>query len=365
MAPFALICLLSFGGGGSVVVRTTDGSVLRGTVEAVEGGIRIRSGETERFVPEADILWTADGTELLRQAREMVEGAGTGRPGATRHAQAALWCAEMGLDDEADRLLDRAVALDAGAPAVTRAIKQFASTLAGEAERTVHPAEWILRNAPSTGGRRLVAEEAIGLLGREETVPALVRALASPRTPTRRVASSVLGERFPGEGTQRLAAVAIADTDEGVRENAVVALRGAGGEKAARALAPHLFSGPTSVHRKRATAALERLGSPAAVPPLAEALRRLQVQAAGGPRGYVFFGNQVSYVRDFDVEVAQNAAIGDPQIGVITDGVVLDARVLSTRTERIAIVGALTKIVGSNLGEDPGAWESWYRAQKR
>src|SRR5262245_23597117 len=98
MAPFALFCLLPLGGGGDVVVRTTDGSVLRGTVEAVEGGIRVRRGETDRFVPQEDILWTAGGTELLRQAREMVEGAGTGRPGATRHAQAALWCAEMGLD---------------------------------------------------------------------------------------------------------------------------------------------------------------------------------------------------------------------------------------------------------------------------
>lgn len=36
--------------------------------------------------------------------------------------------------------------------------------------------------------------------------------------------------------------------------------------------------------------------------------------------------NQVAYIRDFDVEVAQNAFIADPLIGYIQDGVVLDVR---------------------------------------
>ncbi|MFT4537605.1 MAG: hypothetical protein ACI835_000035 [Planctomycetota bacterium] len=36
--------------------------------------------------------------------------------------------------------------------------------------------------------------------------------------------------------------------------------------------------------------------------------------------------NQVAYVRDYDVEIAQAAAIADPIIGVIQDGVILDVR---------------------------------------
>lgn len=36
--------------------------------------------------------------------------------------------------------------------------------------------------------------------------------------------------------------------------------------------------------------------------------------------------NQVAYIRDFDVEVAQNAFIADPLIGYVQDGVVLDVR---------------------------------------
>ncbi|MEQ8765853.1 MAG: hypothetical protein RL885_18180 [Planctomycetota bacterium] len=43
-------------------------------------------------------------------------------------------------------------------------------------------------------------------------------------------------------------------------------------------------------------------------------------------RAYVTMINQVSYIQDFDVEVAQTSFIADPQIGVIPDGIVLDVR---------------------------------------
>ncbi len=43
-------------------------------------------------------------------------------------------------------------------------------------------------------------------------------------------------------------------------------------------------------------------------------------------RAYVTMINEVAYIQDFDVEVAQTAFIADPQIGVIPDGIVLDVR---------------------------------------
>ncbi|HET6201356.1 MAG TPA: hypothetical protein VFI25_00990 [Planctomycetota bacterium] len=367
MAAFLSIWVLCAGAGGDVVVRMTDGSVLRGSLDPEGGGCRIRTEAGERFVPPEDIVWTARETDLLREARELVEGAGAGHAGATRHAQASLWCADMGLEEEAYRLLDRAVALDAGAPAVARTVGRMARKVAEEAQRAENPAERILRSVPSAGARRLVAEEAVALLDPGELLPVLYRSLVSPRTPTRQVASSLIGQRFPGEALKRLATVAIVDTDETVRANAVDSLKRAEGGRSCAALAPQLLAAPTPVHRRRAVAALERIGAPAAVPPLAEALRRIeaQAQAAGGPRGYVSFTTQTSYVRDFDVEVAQAAAIADPQIGVLTEGAVLDARVLSVRSERVAILGALSRIVGSDLGESPEAWESWYRARAR
>ena len=43
-------------------------------------------------------------------------------------------------------------------------------------------------------------------------------------------------------------------------------------------------------------------------------------------RAYVTVVNQQAYVQDFDVEVAQFQAIADPQINVLTEGIVLDVR---------------------------------------
>jgi type II secretory pathway component GspD/PulD (secretin) len=43
-------------------------------------------------------------------------------------------------------------------------------------------------------------------------------------------------------------------------------------------------------------------------------------------RAYVSVINQQAYIQDFDVEVAQFQAVADPQINVLTEGVVLDVR---------------------------------------
>ena len=43
-------------------------------------------------------------------------------------------------------------------------------------------------------------------------------------------------------------------------------------------------------------------------------------------RAYVTVVNQRAYVQDFDVEVAQFQAIADPQINILTEGIVLDVR---------------------------------------
>ena len=43
-------------------------------------------------------------------------------------------------------------------------------------------------------------------------------------------------------------------------------------------------------------------------------------------RAYVTVINQQAYIQDFDVEVAQFEAVADPQINVLTEGVVLDVR---------------------------------------
>jgi type II secretory pathway component GspD/PulD (secretin) len=43
-------------------------------------------------------------------------------------------------------------------------------------------------------------------------------------------------------------------------------------------------------------------------------------------RGNLSVTNQFSYIKDFEVEIAQAAAVADPVVGVVKDGVVLDVR---------------------------------------
>jgi type II secretory pathway component GspD/PulD (secretin) len=48
--------------------------------------------------------------------------------------------------------------------------------------------------------------------------------------------------------------------------------------------------------------------------------------------------NQVTYVQDFDVEIAQAASIGDPMVAVIQDGVVLDVRPVVSADRRFITI---------------------------
>lgn len=52
----------------------------------------------------------------------------------------------------------------------------------------------------------------------------------------------------------------------------------------------------------------------------------LRVAAAQSTRNFVAAGRQRSYVRDFDVEIAEDSAIGKPVIGVVFAGAVLDVQ---------------------------------------
>ncbi|MFQ5844586.1 MAG: hypothetical protein ACE5JG_06300, partial [Planctomycetota bacterium] len=80
--------------------------------------------------------------------------------------------------------------------------------------------------------------------------------------------------------------------------------------------------------------------------------------------------NQVSFIQDFDVEVAQTQFIADPVIGVVQSGSQLNVRVFSTSGyidvyENRAIAGALKKLTGEDYGQDRRAWAAWWREQQR
>ena len=72
---------------------------------------------------------------------------------------------------------------------------------------------------------------------------------------------------------------------------------------------------------------------------------------------------QTSYIRDFDVEVAQAAIIANPVVGVIQSGTVLDVTVMAVTTYRTHILrsyrDAIREISGDDPGPDPKKWKEW------
>jgi hypothetical protein len=106
----------------------------------------------------------------------------------------------------------------------------------------------------------------------------------------------------------------------------------------------------------------------AAGPSAGTALRRSGLPG-GATRGHVAVIHQQSYIRDFDVEVAQAAMIANPVVGVIQSGTVLDVTVMAVTTNRNVIVDsyrdAIREISGDDPGPDPEKWKEWLEKQRQ
>ena len=84
----------------------------------------------------------------------------------------------------------------------------------------------------------------------------------------------------------------------------------------------------------------------------------------GGPRVNIMVGTSVAYIRDFSVEVAQSAAIADPEVSVLHEAAVLDYQVKGMRqvmsgTESRAYRKSMRQLVGKDLGGKPGPWADY------
>jgi len=159
---------------------------------------------------------------------------------------------------------------------------------------------------------------------------------------------------------------AVFDQSEEVRNAAVMAIKAS---DAKGKVGPFIraLNSPFDPVRVHAIKALGALGDAHAVGPL---VARYQVAGGSGQSVYISQVNQISYVQDFDVEVAQTAFIADPVIGVIQDGLTLNFRVLATNGyidvyEKPALSQALSHLTGKDFGNDPKAWMRWYKNKRR
>ena len=188
---------------------------------------------------------------------------------------------------------------------------------------------------------------------------------SSPRI--RAFAALGLRRLFPGEAVKPLMVRSVLDGSDEVRLGAALALGAVGDPAMVLPIARALESGNAKI-RIQAAEALGAMGYPAAVPVLVSHLAALQ---SGGdarpPRNHIYVGRQFAYVQDFDVEVAQFAAAADPQIGVLTEGAVLDVRVIGvTQVATTVEAGRTRQALASLVGEEKSSrgWLAWWDEHK-
>ena len=188
-------------------------------------------------------------------------------------------------------------------------------------------------------------------------------ALRAKSEPVRLLAAKELGRLADRRALKPLVRRALLDPSEDVRNASIDAAKAIGDANLIAPMVKALASESSDV-RKNAASGIARVGDVRGIKVL---IWRLEAHGGTGQRVNSFFGNQLTYIQDFDVEVAQTAFIADPIVGVLQEGIVLDVQIHSvdteiTWTEREVIHGAIGRLTGAtDVKNEPGAWAAWWK----
>lgn len=356
-------------------VRLKDGRVLVGTVTAQGANLEVTTHDGIVRVAASEVESHRTEAALRQELRALAQQSGDA-PFA--QLQLAMQARAWGLTPELWRHLGRAaVATDRTAPSALRArLDDFASQLEPEllprrlrtAKTTARVRELLQRltgKGDEAEGLRLAIQ---AILVREpEAEKDLQQQARRNSAPERRtLAIQCLLARNTAGADAFAWRTAILDPAAEVRTASVQVARDAGRVEGAVAyLAPGLMHSSAEV-RVRTAEAFANLGEPAAMPLLAAAgpnAGKALAAADDGVRANIAFVEQRSYIRDFDVEVAQASFIADPKVDILQSGTVLDVTIHGVVEEQVRIVrafrGALQKLGGSDPGPNPAGWALW------
>jgi len=351
-----------------------DGFVLRASTRWVEDHWELRRDGSWRALPVGAVVRARLERDVLREARRRRRGAFV--DGSDAQVDAARWMLAEGLyvefleqidavlAAEADHAGARAALVDPALPFGVPAWDDDAGDPDGLRDRLL---DYGARSPRSL--QELVVHELARAEGRDRfALRVRLEEDLEAEAPGRRELA-VLGLRrvFPGEAGEALLRRALVDSAQQVRSQCALALRtGRDREEALAALVDALGSDSALV-RTHAAQGLGRLGLPAAVAPLASHLAAMAPSAGGGgaPAASLFVGRQVSYVQDFDTEVAAGAAVARPRVGTLQVGAALGARVLGVRggavysdaDEARAVRRALGELTGARVSDGNAAWK--------
>ena len=202
---------------------------------------------------------------------------------------------------------------------------------------------------------------AAGGIQRRVSTSDLLRGFRSQDPGMRRAACRLATHQMDGAMLSRLSELSLEDSSASVRPCAADSAVAMDEERALGRWAAALWRADREQQRMRAAEHLGRFGEDRD-DVLKTLIYALGSSAHQAPGRYAFFGRQISVVTDFDVQIATSARMADPQISVITEGAVLQIRVISTNLSR-SITSSLQRLTGEDLGSDREAWIAWYRQQ--
>ncbi len=359
-------------------VRLHDGRVLVGKVADKGDSLEVTTRDGVVVVDKSEVLDHATDADLRARLAQQARETGDS---AFAQLQLATLARASGLAPEMWRHLDRAVAQRQQAElgdGLERLLRDFLAQL----EPEVLPRR--LRNAPTkvrvrqlldgvhastSPGRAAAIEE---LLVREQGADHDLRNEARRNTnPRQRVKALAALQRRELPGNDRFVLrTAILDGSDQVRDAAVALSRPTVRAEDVEYMAAGLGHSNPKV-RVRTADALGNLGRAEAIRWLVLAGPNAGSGLAAGPgsgdRGHIAILQQTSYIRDFDVEVAQAAMIADPKVDVLQSGSVLDVTVAGVIEERVILRAyrqAIQRLAQSDPGADPREWAAWYASSQ-
>ena len=371
LAVPAMLCAQEPGVKGKGVLLLVDGRRIAGNIQQSLKGYRIRStgtiinvkkDEVQRWIPESELLRSFGELEQMKRAYT---------PFAI--AQRSIWAFENGLGDQAWPLVARLLKMGEKPAGLAKlydlaALDLIANTrrrasIAAQSKDLLQSIRKPKGNAIRAAKNEITSRALVHLLQQEaRKTQNQQRKLTKSKTkslPASQSAVRKFGEDALDPLRRKTAREALLRFDR-ASQNFVyrLAVRYPTGsnrraivdqvnnnklnDDAAVYLGKFLMQTKPALLKTRTADVLGALGSPKALPALektkevvaAYKMRKRRDGSAGSIRAYISITTQQAYVRDFNVEVAQAAAIADPVIDVIRSGVVLDVKVLGVQWTR-------------------------------
>jgi hypothetical protein len=397
----ALAALLVAGTASADVVRLRDGDILEGAATDLGESVRVTTPGATVEIPWSRVGRIDRGATAAEEFRSRHAGVKAGDAKGTYAL--ALWARRNGLVEESRDLAGKVVALDAsheGARALLGEQRTGEGWKGGEALLAAkgfvaRDGKWLLKEEADALDRRAALEKKAS--EEEKRAAKLLESLGDRNPSVRAYAAEAMASVDP-ELRRRLFLVGARHRSAEVRAASAAGLGVKGDEGVVRTLLQLAVKDAEPSVRVKAAESLKAVALPEIVRPLVRALdaevpgvrmnaayalgvlqdrgsvetliRRVQWVAGPSPRVNLQVLNQVSYISDYDVEIAQLSQIGDPIISQLREGIVLDVKVFGAEgtdieIERRVYGGALSRITGRSFGSDGKAWASWWESEGR